>query len=228
MNKKKVLLDPSFRTIEEIFHPDDLKRLHDCCEVLWGSDEPISMGEFESVKKDVWAIVSPRWRYGDVKDIPELKAFLEVGGRHPSPEDGLDYEYCFGKSIRVLSCAPAFGPMVAEMALGMAIDAAREITFGHNQFHNGQEKYQRDGNKDTFTLYGKRVGLIGMGGLANSVLNLLAPFGCKISAFDPWRTESFIKSNNATPDSLENILSQSDFIFVLAIPSTENKAVIDR
>ena len=157
MNKKKVLLDPSFRTIEEIFHPDDLKRLHDCCEVLWGSDEPISMGEFESVKKDVWAIVSPRWRYGDVKDIPKLKAFLEVGGRHPSPEDGLDYEYCFGKSIRVLSCAPAFGPMVAEMALGMAIDAAREITLGHNQFHNGQEKYQRDGNKDTFTLYGKRV-----------------------------------------------------------------------
>ena len=79
MNKKKVLLAPSFRTIEEIFHPDDLKRLHDCCEVLWGSDEPISMGEFESVKKDVWAIISPRWRYGDVKDIPNLKAFMEVG-----------------------------------------------------------------------------------------------------------------------------------------------------
>ena len=228
MNKKKLLLDPSFRTIEEIFHPDDLNRLHDCCDVLWGYDEPISMGEFESVKKDVWAIISPRWRYGDVKDIPNLKAFMEVGGRHPSPQDGLDYDYCFERGIRVLSCAPAFGPMVAEMALGMAIDAAREITLGHSLFQNGEEKYQRDGNKDTRTLYGKRVGLIGMGGLAHSVLNLLAPFGCKLSAFDPWRTESFIKSNNVTPDSLENILSHSDYIFVLAIPSTENKAVIDR
>ena len=171
MNKKKVLLDPHFRTIQEIFHPDDLKRLYNCCDVLWGSDQPIPMDEFESIKKDIWAIISPRWRYGDVKDIPNLKAILEVGGRHPSADE-LDYDYCFKKGIRVLSCAPAFGPMVAEMALGMAIDAAREITIGHNQFQNGEEKYLWDGNIDTFTLYGKRVGLIGMGGLATSLLNL--------------------------------------------------------
>ena len=98
------------------------------------------MDEFKSIKKDIWAIISPRWRYGDVKDIPNLKAILEVGGRHPSA-DILDYEYCFNNGIRVLSCAPAFGPMVAEMALGMAIDAAREITLGHNQFQKGKEKY---------------------------------------------------------------------------------------
>ena len=227
MNKKKILLDPSFRKIDEIFHPDDLKRLHSCCDVLWGSDQQIPMDTFESIKDEIWAIIAPRWRYGDVKDLPNLRAILEVGGRHPSA-DSLDYEYCFKNSIRVLSCAPAFGPMVAEMALGMAIDAAREITFGHNQFQKGQEKYLWDGNIETYTLYGKRVGLIGMGGLANSLLHLLKPFGCKLSAYDPWRTESYIKNYGVEPDSLENILSESDIIFVLAIPSLENKAVIDR
>ena len=98
-----------------------------------------------------FAIVTTQWRYGDLTDLPKLRAILEVGGRHPSPAS-IDYDYCRVKSIQVLSCAPAFGPMVAEMALGMAIDAAREITAGHEAFRAGEEKYLWHGNENTFTM----------------------------------------------------------------------------
>ena len=64
--------------------------------------------------RDAFAIVTTQWRYGDLKDLPKLRAILEVRGRHPSPAS-IDYDHCRVKGIRVLSCAPAFGPMVAEM-----------------------------------------------------------------------------------------------------------------
>ena len=109
--RKKVILDIAFRRLEEVFHPDDLNHLHEIVDVVWGRNEPIPEAEFEAAKADAFAIVTGRWRHGDVAEMPELQAILEMGGRHPSP-DVLDYRACFARNIRVLSVAPAFGPMV--------------------------------------------------------------------------------------------------------------------
>ena len=223
----KVILDPAFRRMDEIFHPDDLARLHASCDVVWGKDDPMPPELIERECRDAFAIVTTQWRYGDLKDLPKLRAILEVGGRHPSPAS-IDYDHCRVKGIRVLSCAPAFGPMVAEMALGMAIDAAREITAGHEAFRAGEEKYLWDGNETTFTLYGETVGLIGFGGLAQCLKRLLAPFGCRLIAHDPWRTDQYLKDQGAEPVGLDDLLSSARVIFVLAIPSTDNKAQIGR
>ena len=127
--RKKVILDIAFRRLEEVFHPDDLNHLHEIADVVWGRNEPIPEAEFEAAKADAFAIVTGRWRHGDVAEMPELQAILEMGGRHPSP-DVLDYRACFARNIRVLSVAPAFGPMVAEMALAMALAAARDVVSG--------------------------------------------------------------------------------------------------
>ena len=116
--------------------------------------------------------------------------------------------------------------MVAEMALGMAIDAAREITAGHEAFRAGSEKYLWDGNVDTFTLYGETVGFIGFGGLAQCLKPLIEPFGCHLLAYDPWRTDQFLKDQGAEPVGLDELLSRARVIFVLAIPSVENRAQI--
>ena len=108
---------------------------------------------------------SPHWHYGSIDDMPKLKAIMEVGGRHPSPKV-LDYPACFARGIRVLSCAPAFGPMVAEMALGLTIASAREIVDAHIDFREGKEIFLHKSNKNAFTLFGQTVGFIGFGGLA--------------------------------------------------------------
>lgn len=223
----KVILDPSFRRMEEIFHPDDLVRLHACCDVVWGRDVPMPETLLEQHRADTFAVVTTRWRYGDLREFPNLRAVMEVGGRHPSP-DALDYDACRDNGIRVLSCAPAFGPMVAEMALGLAIDAAREITAGHVAFCAGEEDYLWPGNVGTFTLYGETVGFVGFGGLAQSLKPLIEPFGVRLVAHDPWRTDQYLKDQGIEPMSLFELLSQARVIFVLAIPSVENKAQIDR
>lgn len=223
----RVLLDPYSRKLDEIFEPSDLVRLHSFADVVWGRDEPMPGEEFAQVNDNLFAIITGRWRYGEVKAMPKLRAILEVGGRHPSPR-ALDYATCFAQGIRVLSCAPAFGPMVAEMALGMALAAAREIVDGHNALVRGEEKWLHAGNTNTFTLYGQTLGFIGYGGLARSLKPLLAGFGCRIQAYDPWLPATHLAQQGVTPVDLETLLATSKVIFVLAIPSNENRALLSR
>ena len=227
MGKPAILLDPHFRRIDEIFEPKDLGRLHAMANVVWGCDEPMPAGEFAKVKQGLFAIVAPGWRYGPLSELPRLRAILDVGGGLPSP-DLLDYGECFARGIRVLTCAPAFGPMVAEMALGMVLAASREIIEGHNAFVAGEEKYLWDGNVGTFTLFGRTVGFIGFGGLAHALKPLIEPFGCRLLAYDPWLPDHYLSKQGAIPVGLDELLARSEVIFVLAIPSRENRAMLDR
>lgn len=223
----KVLVDPVSRKVDEIFSPEDWTRLHDLADVVWGRDEPIPDEELAQHAGELNAIVTGRWHHGPLQRMPHLRAILEVGGRHPSPKL-LDYEECFRRGIRVLSCAPAFGPMVAEMALGMALACSRQIVDGHNAFVAGEERYLHAGNADTFTLFDQPVGLIGYGGLARSLRPLLAPFRCKLQAYDPWLPQRYLQDQGVKPVSLDELLATSRVIFVLAIPSAENRAMLDR
>jgi phosphoglycerate dehydrogenase-like enzyme len=225
--KEKVLLDAHFRRINEIFDPADLERLNAMADVIWGRDEPMPAEEYERIKADLFAIITPGWRHGPVSEMPRLRAIMDVGGGLPSP-DSLDYRACFARSIRVLTCAPAFGPMVAEMALGMVLAATREIVDGHMAFVAGEEKYLWDGNVGTFTLFDQTVGFIGFGGLARALKPLLDPFGCRMLAYDPWLPDRHVERQGVVPVGLDELLENSMVIFVLAIPSRENEAMLNR
>lgn len=227
MPKPKVLLDPHPCQIDWLFAPEEWQRLSDLAEIVWGRNEPISQEAFAAVATELSAIITCSWRFGTLDALVNLRAILEVGGSHPSPRL-LDYTACFQRNIRVLSCAPAFGPVVAEMALGLAIAAGRGIVEGDRLMRRGEERYSRAGNENAFTLYGKRVGLIGFGGLARSLQPLLAPFGCEIHAYDPWLPASHLRRQGVTPTDLDSLLATCRVIFVLALPSVENRGLIDR
>jgi phosphoglycerate dehydrogenase-like enzyme len=227
MAKVNVLLDPHPRTVSQILGPAELGRLHGLVNVVWGRDEPMPLDEFAKVKDSLYAIAALGWRYGPVDELPGLHAILEVGGALPSPEL-LDYQECFGRGIRVLTCAPVFGPAVAEMALGMVLAARRKIVEGHNAFVAGEETYLRHGNAGTSTLFNSTVGLIGFGGLARALKPLLDPFAPTYLAYDPWLPDHYLRRQGVTPVALDDLLEQSEVIFVLAIPSRENRAMLDR
>jgi phosphoglycerate dehydrogenase-like enzyme len=224
--KPKVILDPAQRRLSEIFADADLKRLHGLADVVWGRDEVMPEDEFLAAAPAATAIICGRWRYPQALELAtNLRAILEVGGGFPPT---IDYEQCHQRSIRVLSCAPAFGPQVAEMALGMAIAAGREIIVGDSAMRAGSEKWLHAGNETTFTLYGKTVGLIGYGGLARALRPLLAPFGCRLQVYDPWMGDGYLRSQGVEPVDLNTLLATSRVIFVLAVPSSENRAMLSR
>lgn len=229
--KPTILFDPSFRRTDVIFTQTDLDRMYTATKVLWGEDEPIPSAELEAVRDQVEVVVTGAWRHGDVASFPRLRTIIEVGGGFPSPRD-LDYDTCFARGIRVLSCAPAFGPAVAEMSLGLALAASRQIAFIDRRFRSGEPQWSHT-EFDTeigtpFTHYGKQVGFIGFGGLAQALQPLIEPFGCPIQVYDPWLTDRYLTAFGVTPVGIDTLLETSRFIYVLAVPTAENRAFLDR
>jgi phosphoglycerate dehydrogenase-like enzyme len=223
----KVLVDPGFRSVEEVFTPSDLDRLNKMADVIWlkGSSNPDA--SVDLARREAVAVVAADWRYGPVEQFSKLRAILEVSGRFPDPEQ-LDYAACAQRGISILSCAPAFGPAVAEMALAVTLACGRDLVEGDRLMRTGEERWGRSGNGRAFLLYDQPVGFIGFGSLARSLKLLLTPFRCPIQVVDPGMTEAYLRSQGVVPTHLDHLLATSKVIYVLAAPTPDNRAMLDR
>ena len=225
--RPRVIVDPHFRAMGDVFTVEDAQRLAATVDVVWGRDEPMPVDAFRLALPDAFAIVSGGWRYGPVLDEAEsLRAILTVSGGWP-PE--LDYGHCFARGIRVLSAAPAFAGAVAEMALGLALASSRDIVTGDRAMRSRDERWlSAAGDLETFLLAGKRVGFVGFGSIGRRLRALLEPFGCEVCAYDPWLTDAYLRQERVEPRELDRLLEDSRVIFVLATPTTENEALLSR
>ena len=224
--ERKVIVAPFPRTMAEIFAETDLDRLGGIAEIVWGRDEPMPADRLAAALHHAWALVSfePALDAGQLQASPNLRAVVEVGGHFPA---GIDYEACFTRGIRVLSCAPAFARQVAEMALAMTLASGRGLVAAHLDFRAGREAWQGDRQGD-FSLYGQEIGFVGFGSIARELAALLRPFGCGIKVFDPWLTDSVIAAAGCVPASLEAVMAQSRAVYVLAAPTPANRGLIGR
>jgi phosphoglycerate dehydrogenase-like enzyme len=111
----------------------------------------------------------------------------------------------------------------------MALACGRDIAAGDRAMREGKEQWLHAGNVGTFLLYDKPVGFIGFGSLAQALRPLLQPFGCPISVYDPWLGPGYLRSQRVEPvTDLGQLLESSKVIFVLAVPSVENRALLSR
>jgi len=225
-HKLSVLVDMYGRRVDEVFSAEDHARLEALVDITWARDEPMPTDQAMAALESADVLICSQWRHGELAGhYPRLKAIMDVGGGIPR---GLDYDEAFARGIHVLTAAPGFARQVAEMALGLALASCREIPIGDRAMREHREGWMHAGNESTFMLYDKPVGFIGFGGIATALKPLLMPFGVTISAYDPWLGDGYLRSVGVEPVDLETLVSTSRFIFVLAAPSSENAAVLDR
>ncbi|MDP3194098.1 hydroxyacid dehydrogenase [Tabrizicola sp.] len=155
---------------------------------------------------------------------PNLRAIFNV---ETNFLPNIDYEECFRRGIPVLAPGGVFAAPVAEMALGMALSLARNIHGEHAAFLRGQEKWLFDGNRESEMLAGSTVGIIGFGDLGRALHRLLAPFGCRVQAHDPWLPPGHLRRLGVEPVDFDTLMAENRFIFVMAAITTENKGLID-
>ena len=155
----------------------------------------------------------------------KIKAIINVKANW---EPNIDYHEAHKRGIYVLSAAPAMAPAVAEACIGYAISLSRNVLGVYKKFLSSEEQYGIKENKFAYTLFNSNVGLIGFGNLAKSLLPLLKPFNCKISVFDPWLSNKYLESQGVNPVSIDDLLSNNKFIFILAGVTTENEGFISK
>ncbi len=223
-SRSVILFDPYPRSRELIFRPEAWARLQSLGTVVSHEGGRMPSDMVERYLPETVAILGqtdmPTERLGRAS---KLRAILNVEGNFLP---NVDYESCFRSGVHVLAAAPAFARPVAECALAFAIDLARGITFADQDFRAGRENYGLQSNRDAFSLFDAEVGLIGFGNLARCLLPLLAPFHCRIKVYDPWLPASLIGENQCTPAKLDDLLSTSRVIFILATVTTENEGFL--
>lgn len=221
----RIFLAPAPRAVADIFDADDLARLRALGELVIHEGSPVTDAVFADKALGATIIMGqfdlPAER---LQQLPGLKVIFNVEGNFLP---NVDYGYCFQHGIRVLNVSPVFAEPVAETALGLAIDLARGISRSDRYFRNNTEKYGLDANREAYTLFRQKVGFIGMGDLGRAIVPLLAPFGCEISAYDPWLPADYLASLGCKPATLAEVLRESRTVFVVAGVTSENQGFLD-
>ena len=225
MPKPLIVVDPQPRGLAETFEPDVWRRLEGLGELLVHEGEGRMPAEvFDMHLPQAELVIGqsdmPKSR---LDRAPRLRAIINV---ETNFLQNVDYETCFARGIHVLAPSSAFAKPVAEMALGMAIDLCRGVTAADRAMRAGTEKWLLVGAGGCFSLYGASVGLVGFGDLGRAFAPLLAPFGCKVKAFDPWLSDHFMAGFGVAAAPLDEVLSTSQVIVVFAAATSDSQAFL--
>ncbi|MDP2916594.1 MAG: NAD(P)-dependent oxidoreductase, partial [Dehalococcoidia bacterium] len=75
-------------------------------------------------------------------------------------------------------------------------------------------------------LYGKTVGIVGLGRIGSRVARLLAPFGVKLLAFSPHAAPEKAQSLGVKLVDLDTLLKESDFVTLHAVQNAQTRGMI--
>ena len=132
----------------------------------------------------------------------------------------------FQRGIHVVTTGAVFAEPVAELGLGLALDLARGITDADLAFREGRELWGGEGNQAARLISGSDVGIVGFGDLGRAMNRLLAGFRARVRVFDPWLPSSLLREAGVEPATLDEVLAESDVVFVVAAVTTENRGFL--
>lgn len=145
------------------------------------------------------------------KVLDSAKDFLKVISRCGIGLDSVDLEAAKSFNIKVTNTPDAPTKPVAELTLGLILDALRKISLSNQKIKSGI--FERPMGS---LLFQKTVGIIGCGRIGTYLSKLLAPFECEILGYDP-----FIDSHSSIRlVSKEDLLKKSDIV-TMHIPYSE-------
>lgn len=129
------------------------------------------------------------------------------------------------RSVAVVDTSRSMTPSVAEFALAMILNLLRDIPASAAAVRAGGWKADLDLSPYVNgELTGRRVGLAGFGSINRRLAELLEPFGCSVSAYDPYAAMS---DNVRATRSLLELAAGSEVLVVGIPPTPATRAVID-
>jgi D-3-phosphoglycerate dehydrogenase len=136
-----------------------------------------------------------------IDKAPKLKLIIRGG----VGLDNVDQAYAKEKGVKVFNTPEASSVAVAELAFALMLGIPSRIIEGHVSMKEG--KWMKKELKRT-ELFGKTLGLIGIGRIGTEVAKRAAAFGMKVIAYDAFVTSSPV----AQLVPLETLLAQADYI----------------
>lgn len=158
-------------------------------------------------------------------NAPKLKMIQRTG----VGTEMLDLEEIQRRGIPVYVNAGVNARSVAEHTLALMLAALKRLPQINAQTHNGVWKKQQQG-VTTHELYGKTVGLVGMGNIGRLVAAMLQPFGAKVLYTDVSRQKEEVETGLGLTYcySFEALLPQSDILSFHCPLTKENTEILNK
>lgn len=218
-----VISAPEPRTLDLIFTPQADAELRRTYRLVEADPENIA-GLGDAVLSEARYIIGqPPLSAETLGRMPNLRAILNV---ESNLINNMPYEILFARGIHVVTTGQVFAEPVAELGLAMALNLARGVIDADVAFREGRELWGGDGNASARLLSGSEIGIIGFGDLGRALNRVLSGFRAKIRVFDPWLPPSILREAGVEPASLSDVLAMSDFVFVVASVTSENKGFL--
>jgi D-3-phosphoglycerate dehydrogenase len=155
------------------------------------------------------------------KEILEPARKLQVIARAGVGVDNIDVEAATRKGIVVINSPEGNTLAAAEHTMALMLSLSRKIPQAYQSLRSG--KWERSRFVGT-ELYGKTLGIIGLGKIGKEVAFRAKSFKMKLLGYDPYLKPEQAAEIEVNLNSLEDLLKKSDFvtIHVPLGPQTEN------
>ena len=143
-------------------------------------------------------------------DLIENPGRLRIVGRAGVGLDNVDIEAASIKGIIVMNAPTGNTIAATELTIGMMLSACRKIPAANISLKNkewNRKKYMG------IQLYGKTLGIVGLGRIGGNVAARTKSFGMKVIAYDPYVKKVKAEGQGVRLcESLDELLEQSDII----------------
>ncbi len=150
---------------------------------------------------------------------------LRVIGRAGAGVDNIDLEAATRKGVVVMNTPGGNSVSVAEHAFALLLALARKVSFADPSLRSGVW------NKKAFVgqeLQNKTLGLLGLGKIGSIMAQRALSFHLKVLAYDPFVSEEYTRDLGVELRTLEEVLSESDFVSLHAPLNEQTKGMINK
>ncbi|MDR2068636.1 MAG: phosphoglycerate dehydrogenase, partial [Spirochaetaceae bacterium] len=148
------------------------------------------------------------------KKVIEQSASLRAISRYGAGVDRLDLEAARAKGILVCNTPGVNAQAVADLTIALILSVARRIPFLDRSTREGQWPRSMG-----IELYGKTMGILGLGAVGKAVAKRAAGFAMNIIACDPYMDEAYAKAQGIAAADFDTLVKTADFL-CLHLPLT--------
>ncbi|MCS7281562.1 MAG: phosphoglycerate dehydrogenase [Desulfobacterota bacterium] len=159
------------------------------------------------------------------KDVIEKADKLKIIGRAGIGVDNVDVAAATEKGIIVMNTPQGNALAAAEHTIGLIFAAARKIAQADRTMKEGKwEKKKLMG----IEIYGKTLGIIGIGNIGSLVAEKALGLGMRVIAYDPYVSREYAEAKKVELVDFETLLRESDIITIHVPLSKETKNMINK
>ena len=188
-------------------------------------DEVFKLSESELVKKiKGYAGLIVRSETTVTKKIIQASDKLKVIGRAGVGLDNVDVVEASKKGIVVMNAPSGNTISTAEHAFSLMLSMARNIPQASQSVKDGKWDRKKFMGVE---VYGKTLGIVGMGRIGTEFAKRAMVFGMKVMANDPFLSEEKARSIGVEPVTMDVLLANADFITIHTPLTDETRHFID-